>query len=495
MEKSKPNNDNFNFQHFKIQLKKLYIIVRIFFKDILNITEGTDYQGTTDGVKRDIIFRGHSIWILIASIFIAAIGLNQNSVPVIIGAMLISPLMGPIVGIGFSVGTNDWDTLRRSTKYFAISVFVSIVTSTIYFFITPLKDAQSELFARTQPTLLDVLVAVFGGVAGIVAGSRSEKSHVIPGVAIATALMPPLCTAGYGLATFQLKFFLGGFYLFFINSVFISISTLLIVRYLNFPVKNFISKEREKKFKIYMIVFVILVILPSSLMFWNLIQESRFKNRANQFIEENFKDVKNQILYKNIVYHDTLSEISIFLNERKYTDSQILDLNDKLKEYGLGGDNFFGIRVTDSTALLINQERNSIDSLSSKMNYMTKELSKSLRVGILEDIYKKQEGIISGKNERIAFLENQLIEIKKDSIPVKQISKELGVQYPDLQQIAFARAIETYSGGEHIDTFPVLLVRWNKNIYNSKKAKNEKQMLEWLKIRLNFDTLKIVRYN
>ncbi|OQY04916.1 MAG: TIGR00341 family protein, partial [Bacteroidetes bacterium 4572_117] len=206
-------------------IKSLIRITRKFLIEILSIKEGTDIQGTIESIKKDMVFRGITVWILIASIFIASIGLNVNSIPVVIGAMLISPLMGPILGIGLSVGTNDWDLLLRALKNFGIAIVISLITSIIYFLLTPLKEASPELIARTKPTILDVMIAIFGGMAGIVAGSRREKTNVIPGVAIATALMPPLCTAGYGIATGQFTVFFGAFYLFFINSVFIALST------------------------------------------------------------------------------------------------------------------------------------------------------------------------------------------------------------------------------------------------------------------------------
>jgi len=475
--------------------KNIWLIVRDFFYDTLNITEGTDINGTIEGIKRDIIFKGHSVWILIASIFIASIGLNQNSIPVIIGAMLISPLMGPIIGIGYSVGTNDWETLKKSLKYFLVAVIISILTSTIYFFFSPLKEAQSELFARTQPTLLDVFIGIFGGLAGIVAGSRREKSNVIPGVAIATALMPPLCTAGYGLATSQMTFFIGGFYLFFINSIFISVSTFVVVRYLHFPLQNFVSKHREKRIKLYMTIFILIVIIPSGGIFWNVVQESRFHYRTNQFITENFGDYKQNIIYKNIVYNDTLSEITIYLTERKFSDAQILDLKDKLNEYGLGGNTKVGINVTDSTNLIINQEENSLDSLAYKVDNIGSELSKSLRVGILEDIYKKQEVIITGKNDRISFLENQLINIKKDSLPLTKFRKELTIQYPKLEVFSFSKAIETDFATGKMDTIHIFLVKWKRYTKSYLMKKNELELEQWLKVRFDMDTLKIVRYN
>lgn len=469
--------------------------LKSFFHDILNFKDGTDIEGTIQGIKKDIVFKGHNVWILIASIFIASIGLNQNSIPVIIGAMLISPLMGPILGVGLAVGTNDWQTLKTSLKYFAIAVIVSIITSTIYFLISPLKDAQSELLARTQPTLLDVFLGIFGGFAGIVAGSRREKSNVVPGVAIATALMPPLCTAGYGLATLQLSFFLGAFYLFFINSIFISLSTFLIVRYLHFPLMNFVSKEREKKIKLYMLIFIIIIILPSAFLFFSVIQESRFNYRSQQFITDNFKDSKKNILYTNVIYSDTLSEINIYIADNAYTDAQILDLNDKLVEYGLAGKNPYGIKVTDSTVLYIHQNSASIDDLSLALNDISTQLNRNIREGILEDLYKKQDAIINNKNERIQFLEDEIVEFKKDSIPNIQLRNELKIQYPEIKKFAISKVVETSSDSGQTDTLHVFLVNWNNKMsYYSRKVQ-ENKLEKWLKVRFNLDTLKLVRYN
>ncbi|MCF6241446.1 MAG: DUF389 domain-containing protein, partial [Bacteroidales bacterium] len=203
LEKNNIPKENKHKKAIAYNFISLIRVTKKFLIEILSIREGTDVEGTINGIKKDMVFRGVTVWILVASIFIASIGLNVNSIPVVIGAMLISPLMGPILGIGLSVGTNDWDTLLRSLKNFGIAIVISLITSIIYFLITPLKDASPELLARTKPTILDVLIAIFGGIAGIVAGSRSEKTNVIPGVAIATALMPPLCTAGYGIATGQ----------------------------------------------------------------------------------------------------------------------------------------------------------------------------------------------------------------------------------------------------------------------------------------------------
>ena len=463
-----------------------------FLHSMFSISKGTDTIGTLEAIKRDIVFKGRSIWILIASIFIASIGLNQNSTAVVIGAMLISPLMGPILGMGLSVGTNDWETLKKAFKFFLISAIISIITSTIYFLITPLKDINSELFARTQPTLLDVLVGVFGGIAGIIAISGKEKWNVVPGVAIATALMPPLCTAGYGLATMQMSFFLGALYLFFINSVFISLSTFVVVKYLRFPLMNYVSPQKERKIRLYIIVFVILIILPSASIFWNVIQKSRFNFRVESFIEDNFNKYKGEIIYTNVSYSDTLSKIDIYLTDEIFTDAQIKDYNDKLPVYGLTKKGS-GITVTDSTALVFHQEKNNIDTLVNKIDNIGEAIKNKLRVGILEDIYKKQEGLIEGKNQRIEFLENQLISIKKDTIPFINLKKELAVQYPKIEKFAFSKTIELNELNKY-DTIPTLLVKWKQGTYRSYIRKKSKTLEKWVKIRLSLDTLRVVKY-
>ncbi|MCB0501280.1 MAG: DUF389 domain-containing protein, partial [Bacteroidetes bacterium] len=204
-------------------------------KNIIDLRDGLDRYGTITSIRKNIHLKGNNVWMLVCSIMVASIGLDQSSVAVIIGGMLISPLMYPILGLGLSVAMNDKENLIKSVKNFSIAVVVALVTSVIYFAITPFGMENSEILARTQPDLRDVFVGFFGGIAGIVAGSRKDVSSAIPGVAIATALLPPLCVAGYGLANFDLVIFGGAFYLFLMNTFFIMIATYLVVRYLKFP--------------------------------------------------------------------------------------------------------------------------------------------------------------------------------------------------------------------------------------------------------------------
>ncbi len=265
---------------------RIDVVMYRFLKERFNLeTDKADDEATLEYIRKGVEFKGPNLWILIFAILICSIGLNVNSTAVVIGAMLISPLMGPILGIGTGVAINDPELLKRSVKNLIVATLFSVVASTAYFFITPISAAQSELLARTNPTVWDVLIAFFGGLAGIVAGSRKEKSNAIPGVAIATALMPPLCTAGYGIATGNGYYFLGAFYLFFINTVCISIATFIIVRLLRFPKKKFIDTVQERRVKTWMSVLVLITLLPSIWLAYQTVERSIFEQNANLFID------------------------------------------------------------------------------------------------------------------------------------------------------------------------------------------------------------------
>lgn len=472
----------------EIDDKSALLVLRLwlqrFLTEILSIREGADIQATTEGIKRDITFKGPTVWILMFSILIASIGLNANSPAVIIGAMLISPLMGPILGIGLSIGTNDFVTLFKSLKNIAVAVAISIATSTIYFVLSPLNVEQSELLARTNPTILDVLIAFFGGAAGIIAGSRKEKSNVIPGVAIATALMPPLCTAGYGIATLNWQYFLGAFYLYFINSVFISLSTFLVVRYLKFPVLKYLDPLKIKKYKLYFILFLIITVTPSTIMFWNVIQETRFKISAETFIDRECRFDHSELINYRLEFNDTLSYIHLYYLGQLISDGEAERMEDQLAEYGLKNTGF--ISTTRNTKLHIHQSGRELAEIESRFE----RLDEQIRIGVLEDIYKKTEQSLQYKDERIAFLENQVFHLsKRDTIPMDQIRKELQFQYPGIEAFAWSKVVSTPVQAYKADTVPVVMIR------KSRRAKVKNNDIEkWLKVRLNLDTLLVVEY-
>lgn len=268
------------FQRLSDLLKPLAI-------ERFRIIDLADPEQTISGIKKDIEFRGFNLWILVFSIVICSIGLNVDSAAVVIGAMLISPLMGPIMGLGLGLGTNDAGTFKNALGNLGVASGIAILTSALYFAFSPLEEASSELLSRTQPTLLDVVVALFGGLAGILAGSRREKSNVIPGVAIATALMPPLCTAGYGLANGEWNFLLGGFYLFLINTALIALATWIVVRYLRFPLLHYLEPALERKYKRLSALLFLALLCPSVFIFYNVVHSSREDIALRGFVSEN----------------------------------------------------------------------------------------------------------------------------------------------------------------------------------------------------------------
>ncbi|MGB6037989.1 MAG: TIGR00341 family protein [Cryomorphaceae bacterium] len=452
-----------------------------FLSTLLSIREETDYEKTREGIVKDVSFRGHTVYILICSIFIASIGLNLNSPAVIIGAMLIAPLMGPILGIGLALGTNDDELLIKSLKNFGVMVSISLITSTVYFILTPLVEYQPELLARTKPTTLDIFVAIFGGVAGIVAGSRKEKSNVIPGVAIATALMPPLCTAGFGLATGNWPFFFGAFYLFLLNSVFICASTLIGVRYLRFPLRKFVNHQREKRVRFYMALFTTIVILPSLWIFWGVLKESWFKGHAESFVAEVVKMDGARIVNQNFVYNDSLSTIEVFVFGSQVPADTVKKWQSKLPLYGL---ETCQLEVFDGDN---NDTEKELDLLSGK-------LQASIRADIVKDIYDRNESLLEDKERRIKALENELYRRAKSEIDIDLLSKELAITFSELKRIAYATSFEKDFETSRVDTIPSFLVRWDPKLSKKNRLKKEAQLNELMRVRLSLDTVRIIPF-
>ncbi|HOY91539.1 MAG TPA: TIGR00341 family protein, partial [Bacteroidales bacterium] len=239
------------------------------------------YNQISEGVN----FKGTNLWILMCSTLVCSVGLNMNSTAVVIGAMLISPLLGPINGIGYSIAVYDIKLFKKSLNNFLFAIITAFLSATLYFIITPISTAQTELLARTSPTIYDVLIALFGGTAGIIAMSTKTKGTVIPGVAIATALMPPLCTAGYGLATLQVSFLFGALYLFTINAVFIALAALLVSKLLKFPIHENAAPARQKVIKRYVTLIIILTLIPSIFLGNRLVQQERFIEKSKKYID------------------------------------------------------------------------------------------------------------------------------------------------------------------------------------------------------------------
>lgn len=424
-----------------------------------------DELETIEYISKNVEFKGANLWILIFAILVASVGLNVNSTAVIIGAMLISPLMGPIMGIGMAAGINDFELLKKSLRNLLVAVFISILTSTIYFTITPIYGAESELLARTEPTVWDVLIALFGGLAGIIAGSRKEKSNAIPGVAIATALMPPLCTAGYGLATGNLLYFFGAFYLFFINSVFISLATYLIVRFMGYPKKHFMDAKKEKRVQTYITIFTVLTLIPSVYLAYGIVKKTIWNEQARQFVAIEMQFPKTQVLNTNLEYSSASSLIEVSLIGELITEEEIGILKKQVNALGL-----------TETQLIINQS----GSNGTDINV--------LRNDILKDLYERNEGLILDKDRKIELLERELSEDAQIRSLSQDVAKEAKINHPSLKKFSLGRSIFTDLEKNETDTLISAYASFQPQL---KRGEIEK-LQNWLKIRTKSDTVALI---
>lgn len=354
---------------------------------LFNLHDGEDdKQKTLESVRKNIDFKGANMWILACAIIVASIGLNVNSTAVIIGAMLISPLMGPIVGAGFALGIYDFALLKKSLRNLLNATIVSLLFSTVYFYLSPFKDVQSELLARTSPNIYDILIAFFGGLVGVIAVTRIEKGNPIPGVAIATALMPPLCTAGYGIATAQWSFFFGAFYLYCINCVFIGIATFLVIKYRNYPAVKQINDKMQRRVKIIIAVLTSIMLIPSSYLAYSLYMKQQFKKNIELFIENEFSDKGYTVVYKKTDYNAEKKILELAFLSKRFDSAEISDLRKKihLNKY-LKGTNLiirqdstdrFNVLKGDILSQIKNSE-NEMNSQDVKIMQLEKELAQN----------------------------------------------------------------------------------------------------------------------
>jgi uncharacterized hydrophobic protein (TIGR00271 family) len=307
-----------------------------FFKNLVDLREGAEDKKTIiENVKDDSDFSAVRFWILVSAVLVASVGLNMNSVPVIIGAMLISPLMGPIVSIGVALSTYDWGLMRRSFRNFLILTAIGVVISTLYFALSPINNAQSELLARIQPTIFDVLIAVFGGTAGFIGISRARANTVVPGVAIATALMPPLCTIGYGLGTLQANFFFGAFYLYLINSIFICLAVLVVARYMKLPKRDYPDEAQKKRVNRIISAVIIVITLPALYLAYTFVESNTFNQNATKYIADAFEDEGHVVIYRDLNYDRDGGTIELAILGERFTETDMAVFNTKLEQYDL----------------------------------------------------------------------------------------------------------------------------------------------------------------
>jgi len=429
------------------------------FLQYTNLESDTDsFENIHSTIEKDLIFKGTNLWILSFAIIIASVGLNMNSTAVIIGAMLISPLMGPINGMGYGLATYNFSLFQRAVKNFSFAVIASLTASTMYFALTPISIAQSELLARTSPTIYDVLIALFGGLAGIVAISSKHKGNVIPGVAIATALMPPLCTAGYGLATAQSSFFFGAFYLFTINTVFIALSSVVISKVLKFPIITVVGDKHKKSVNRWISIVILLIIIPSIYFGYNLVEKEKFSQNSQKYIN-NINIFEGNFLLKSEVVPNKKS-ISLIYGGASLSKKQKENIKNKAKDFSL-------------------QDANIIIEQGFTLDYLDKNSTETAKL--------KNE--INRLNLILAQNNSKFDSIAKQSTFGLQLLKELSTLYPQISQLAYTDAnffdIEVNSP----NNYTVILLTVNgKNLKQSDKDK----IYQWLLERLKIEYLKIL---
>lgn len=420
-------------------------------------------------IREGVSFRGINILILIMAIFIASLGLNVNSTAVIIGAMLISPLMGPIIGIGLAVGIHDFDLMKRSFRNLMMATVFSVATSCVYFLLSPFNEGHSELLARTSPTIYDVFIALFGGMAGILAIGSKVKGNVIPGVAIATALMPPLCTVGYGLATFQMTYFFGALYLFFINSVFIACATTAGVKFMKYHVKDFSNPQRAKRVRNLVYSIALLTIIPAVYLTYRMYEQTKFANDCERFVAQQFNFSSTQVLHSSYEMKGRNKTLTVSLVGKVLPqDSLVIALTDQLPDYNLGG-----------TRLRI------IQGESPDGNFDATQATSTM----LRDMYQVTQNTINAQRETIDSLRSINAEIAGNDTISARIAPEIRVLFPEVSDIAITRAIESDIATHRLDTLNVALVRYSKPMPQAQ----ERKFKAYLQARLNRKNITIVQ--
>jgi uncharacterized hydrophobic protein (TIGR00271 family) len=475
------NNDDLQTEQNKAALKRdaegFLHSLRKFFVQLLDFRADTDRENTMEAIKADIPLKGATAWILVCSIFVASIGLNANSTAVVIGAMLISPLMGPILGIGLSLAINDIDTLKKSLINFGIMIFLSVLTAFLFFWLFPLREESSELLARTKPDIRDVLIAFFGGLALIIARTKKGTiASVIFGVAIATALMPPLCTVGYGLAAAVtenvngIKFAAGAFYLFIINTIFIALATFLVLKLLKFPMIRYVNSARRKNIARMASFLAILVMVPAGFTFVNVLKESTFNNNAKMFIEKELDGLPNAgYIKKYATYHfsdDGGSSIELTsFGADQIPESTVNLLKNRMLTYG----------PLKDTKLLLNQSQR--DTYQDEFRYM-------------EQLRTRDSLDLLSQSQKIVFLEDkvsQLSRLERNLIPFDDICAEAKINYDHIKTLSYANTL--VSNFSKIDTIAVFDVTWNDNTSKAVIEKEKAKLYSWLKLKLKLDTL------
>ena len=450
-----------------------------FLNELLDFRDDTDRDATIEAIKNDIPFKGATAWILVCSIMVASVGLNADSTAVVIGAMLISPLMGPILGIGFSIAVNDIDTLKKSLINLATMIVLSLLTAYLFFKFFPTAEIETdEIFGRTKPDVRDVLIAFFGGAALIIARTKKGTiASVIFGVAIATALMPPLCTAGYGLAH-NWDFFVGAMYLFTINTIFIALATFLVLKILRFPMLKYANSKKRKRIAQMASLVALLVMAPAIWTFVNFIRQSGLESDYNRFLREEITS-NNELWLQN---QDDMpdwktNEITLYFNG-EVSDQMVRNLENKIKNYD---------KIKDFKLNIKGNKNRSFDKIVEAYDRAIEEIDE-------KDI------IIKGLNEKIKNLEENITNLNKQvessnsqtSISFTDLSRDAKVRFNDLEYFGYSKMLES-KDFINIDTVTMANVRWKVSLNDSLVLVQERALQEWLQKALKTDTVVIKR--
>jgi uncharacterized hydrophobic protein (TIGR00271 family) len=446
-------------------MKNILRRILVYLKTLIHLSDEIDYENASASIRKNIAFKGTNVFILACAIIIASVGLNVNSIPVIIGAMLISPVMGPILGFGLGLGTEDNHLVKDSLKNFGVMVIISILASSLFFLLSPLSLANpSELLARTNPTIYDVLIALFGGLAGIIETSRKDKGSVITGVAIATALMPPLCTVGYGISIWKGSVIFGALYLFLINSVFISLATFAAVKYFRFPIVEASGETKRRLPKAAVYIILLIVIVPSVITAINVVKENNFTTHAERLVAENKNLGKCFIYDHKATYSHKAPKLELFLAGETLTDEAKKKLYQSAEEYGI-----------TRSQIVFHEDATS----------MRQELSE---VEIVKGIYEHNDQQIKRLNDSIAKLTAALSDYQSKEIPVELVSKELFAQYPDITQVSLSSGSSVHTADNTVNEQIIAFITTAKPMDGELHDRIER----WLKVRLKNENVLVV---
>jgi uncharacterized hydrophobic protein (TIGR00271 family) len=481
-----PINDNVEQSKQDVQkdAKGLLDSTKKFLIELFDFRHDTDHGATIEAIKNDIPFKGATAWILIFAVFVASIGLNANSTAVVIGAMLISPLMGPILGVGMSIAINDIDTLRKSLINLSTMIVLSLITAFLFFYIFPLSEDNSELLGRVKPDIRDVLIAFFGGLALMVARTKKGTiASVIFGVAIATALMPPLCTAGYGLAKGNFTYFFGAMYLFIINTIFIALATFLVLKLLKFPMLKYANSAKRKRIAQLASLIAFSVMIPAIYTFINVYKENKINNQIAAYIKNEIKgNTSLQLIESEVEANKKIIRLNFF---NEISEATRNDLTNELVNNDLYPN------LKDFTLKIKGSDTKSFEMITTVYKEKIKELQESkLIIDGLQKQIQDLQNTISNLNQRI---EQDALSKNEKAVAFSGIAKDAKIRYNDIEKLGFANVLSSEENFIKVDTIPLVMVKWKATVSDSIIQLKEKELRNWLQKELALDTLYIKR--